>query len=57
MATTDHADFNAFMDGVNGRNPHQPEFGHAVEKVAEDIFRITGQDRLGEDPQVASGLT
>ncbi len=38
MATSDHVDFNAFMSGVNRRNPHQPEFVQAVQEVAEDIF-------------------
>ncbi len=38
MATSDHVDFNAFMNGVNRRNPHQPEFVQAVQEVAEDIF-------------------
>ena len=38
MTTTEHVDFNGFMDGVKRRNPHQPEFVQAVQEVAEDIF-------------------
>jgi len=38
MAVTDHVDFATFMEGVNKRNPHQPEFVQAVQEVAEDIF-------------------
>ncbi len=38
MATSDHVDFNGFMEGVKRRNPHQSEFVQAVQEVAEDIF-------------------
>ncbi len=38
MAVTDHVNFATFMEGVNKRNPHQPEFVQAVQEVAEDIF-------------------
>jgi glutamate dehydrogenase (NADP+) len=38
MAIADHVDFATFMEGVNRRNPHQPEFVQAVQEVAEDIF-------------------
>jgi glutamate dehydrogenase (NADP+) len=38
MAVSDHVDFSTFMEGVNRRNPHQPEFVQAVQEVAEDIF-------------------
>jgi len=38
MAVSDHVDFATFMEGVNKRNPHQPEFVQAVQEVAEDIF-------------------
>jgi len=38
MAVTDHVDFATFMEGVNKRNPHQPEFVQAVQEVAEDIY-------------------
>ncbi|HEX7852597.1 MAG TPA: NADP-specific glutamate dehydrogenase [Sphingobium sp.] len=38
MAVSDHVDLPTFMEGVNKRNPHQPEFVQAVQEVAEDIF-------------------
>ncbi|MET0360456.1 MAG: NADP-specific glutamate dehydrogenase [Sphingobium sp.] len=38
MAVSDHVDLSTFMEGVNKRNPHQPEFVQAVQEVAEDIF-------------------
>ena len=38
MAVSDHVNFTQFMEGVNRRNPHQPEFVQAVQEVAEDIF-------------------
>jgi len=40
MAVTDHVDFSTFMEGVNRRNPHQPEFVQAVQEVAQDIFEF-----------------
>jgi len=40
MATTDHADLAQFMDGVDRRNPGQPEFVQAVREVAEDVFEF-----------------
>ena len=38
MTTTDHADIKTFLEGVNKRNPGQPEFVQAVQEVAQDIF-------------------
>lgn len=38
MAVSDHVDLPIFMQGVQKRNPHQPEFVQAVQEVAEDIF-------------------
>ena len=38
MTTTDHADIKRFLEGVNKRNPGQPEFVQAVQEVAQDIF-------------------
>ena len=38
MAVSDHVDFATFMEGVNKRNPGQPEFVQAVQEVSEDIF-------------------
>jgi glutamate dehydrogenase (NADP+) len=40
MAVADHVDFSTFMEGVNRRNPHQPEFVQAVQEVAQDIFEF-----------------
>jgi glutamate dehydrogenase (NADP+) len=40
MAVCDHVDFSTFMEGVNRRNPHQPEFVQAVQEVAQDIFEF-----------------
>ena len=38
MSVTDHVDINQFVQGVQKRNPGQPEFVQAVQEVAEDIF-------------------
>jgi len=38
MSVSDHVDFNQFIQGVEKRNPGQPEFVQAVQEVAEDIF-------------------
>ena len=38
MAVSDHVNLQQFIDGVNKRNPGQPEFVQAVHEVAEDIF-------------------
>ena len=38
MAVSDHVDLPRFIEGVNKRNPGQPEFVQAVQEVAEDIF-------------------
>lgn len=38
MAVTDHVNIEQFIEGVEKRNPGQPEFVQAVREVAEDIF-------------------
>ncbi len=38
MAVSNHVDFKTFMEGVEKRNPGQPEFVQAVHEVAQDIF-------------------
>ncbi len=38
MPVSEHVDLNTFIEGVNKRNPGQPEFVQAVQEVAEDIF-------------------
>jgi glutamate dehydrogenase (NADP+) len=38
MAVSDHVDLAQFIEGVERRNPGQPEFVQAVQEVAEDIF-------------------
>ncbi len=40
MAVSDHVDFATFMNGVERRNPGQPEFVQAVQEVSEDIFEF-----------------
>jgi glutamate dehydrogenase (NADP+) len=35
-----HVDLEGFIDGVNRRNPGQPEFVQAVTEVAQDIFEF-----------------
>jgi glutamate dehydrogenase (NADP+) len=40
MAISDHVDLDGFIQGVNRRNPHQPEFVQAVTEVAQDIFEF-----------------
>ena len=44
MAVSDHVNLQQFIDGVNKRNPGQPEFVQAVHEVAADIFDFI-QDR------------
>jgi glutamate dehydrogenase (NADP+) len=38
MTAAEHVDLPRFIEGVNKRNPGQPEFVQAVTEVAEDIF-------------------
>ena len=38
MTDAEHVDLPRFIEGVNKRNPGQPEFVQAVTEVAEDIF-------------------
>ncbi len=38
MALSDHVDLPRFMEGVDRRNPGQPEFVQAVHEVAADVF-------------------
>ena len=40
MAIEDHVDLNGFIEGVERRNPGQPEFVQAVTEVAQDIFEF-----------------
>jgi glutamate dehydrogenase (NADP+) len=40
MAISDHVDLDGFIDGVQRRNPGQPEFVQAVTEVAQDIFEF-----------------
>lgn len=37
---SEHVDLDGFIDGVNRRNPGQPEFVQAVTEVAQDIFEF-----------------
>ncbi len=38
MSVSDHVDLAQFIEGVQKRNPGQPEFVQAVQEVAEDVF-------------------
>ncbi|MEI9850678.1 MAG: NADP-specific glutamate dehydrogenase [Sphingomonas sp.] len=40
MALGDHVDLPTFMEGVQKRNPGQPEFVQAVQEVAQDIYEF-----------------
>ena len=40
MAISDHVNLQQFIEGVNKRNPGQPEFVQAVEEVAENVFNF-----------------
>jgi len=40
MAVSDHVDLATFVQGVEKRNPGQPEFVQAVTEVAQDIFEF-----------------
>ena len=50
-----HVDLNGFMEGVNKRNPHQPEFVQAVQEVAEDIFDFI-EDKEASDPMEMTAM-
>ncbi len=52
MAVSDHVDFATFMDGVNRRNPGQPEFVQAVQEVAQDIFEFIGDKEAYHKNQI-----
>ena len=52
MATSDHIDFNGFMEGLKRRNPHQPEFVQAVQEVAEDIFEFIADKEEYHEQQI-----
>ena len=38
MAVSDHVNLEQFIEGVEKRNPGQPEFVQAVHEVARDVF-------------------
>jgi len=38
VSVSDHVDLERFIEGVEKRNPGQPEFVQAVREVAEDVF-------------------
>ncbi|MFW2333059.1 NADP-specific glutamate dehydrogenase [Ilumatobacter sp.] len=49
MAARSDDDLERFMDGVDRRNPGQPEFAQAVREVAEDVFEfIAGKPEYHE---------
>jgi glutamate dehydrogenase (NADP+) len=47
-----HVDLPRFMEGVNKRNPHQPEFVQAVQEVAEDIFEFIEDKEQYHEAQI-----
>ena len=47
-----HVDLPAFMEGVQRRNPHQPEFVQAVQEVAEDIFEFIEDKEQYHEEQI-----
>lgn len=52
MAVSDHVDFATFMEGVNRRNPGQPEFVQAVQEVAQDIFEFIADKEEYHEQQI-----
>ncbi|WP_126177067.1 NADP-specific glutamate dehydrogenase [Tsuneonella rigui] len=52
MAVSDHVDFATFMNGVNRRNPGQPEFVQAVQEVAQDIFEFIADKEEYHEQQI-----
>jgi glutamate dehydrogenase (NADP+) len=47
-----HVDLPRFMEGVDKRNPHQPEFVQAVQEVAEDIFEFIEDKEQYHEAQI-----
>ena len=56
MAVTDHVGYAEFMEGVNKRNPGQPEFVQAVGEVAEDIFDFIADKEIYHEYQILRRL-
>ena len=52
MSYSDHVDLNKFIEGVNKRNPGQPEFVQAVQEVAEDIFDFIADKKQYHEYQI-----
>jgi glutamate dehydrogenase (NADP+) len=47
-----HVDLEAFIEGLNRRNPGQPEFVQAVTEVAQDIFAFIQDKPLYHEYQI-----
>src|SRR5580698_9178439 len=52
MASSDHVDLEKFIQGVERRNPGQPEFVQAVQEVAADIFDFIADKEAYHEYQI-----
>lgn len=52
MAVSDHVDLPMFIQGLQRRNPGQPEFVQAVRDVAADIFEFIADKREYHEYQI-----
>lgn len=52
MASSDHVNFDQFIDGVRKRNPGQEEFIQAVQEIAEDVFEYIADKEKYHEYQI-----
>ncbi len=57
MSTTAHQELEAFMNGLERRNPGEPEFQQAVREVAETLIPFTLDNARYRDAQILERLT
>ncbi|MGB3734631.1 MAG: NADP-specific glutamate dehydrogenase [Ilumatobacter sp.] len=57
MSTTAHQELEAFMNGLERRNPGEPEFQQAVREVAETLIPFTLDNAKYRDAQILERLT
>src|SRR5436190_10720461 len=57
MATADHVNLHQFIEGIQRRNPGQPEFCQAVQEVAEDIFDFIEDKEAYHSEQILRRMT
>ena len=55
MTSPSQTDLNAFMSGLEKRNPGEPEFQQAVREVAESILPFVADHRSTNRPTFSSG--